>query len=62
MPGSSRGDDLLQLATDAIVRGRAAGTANGYSDGWDEGCFRYSGEGRVGDLDFVGGNAATDTR
>jgi 5-methylcytosine-specific restriction protein A len=35
------------------------GAAHGYADGWeDEGTFRYYGEGQVGDMQFVRGNAA----
>ena len=62
LPACTRHHVALRLGLDRDDVARAAGTANGNNDGWDEGGFRYSGEGRVGDLDFVGGNAATATR
>ncbi len=40
-----------------LVTGEA-GTAYGYNDGWDQGTFRYSGEGQIGDMEFRAGNAA----
>jgi 5-methylcytosine-specific restriction protein A len=36
-----------------------SGKAFGYRDGWtDQGVFRYTGEGQVGDMTFTGGNKA----
>jgi 5-methylcytosine-specific restriction protein A len=41
-----------------VITGEA-GSAYGYDDGWEsDGTFRYSGEGQVGDMQFVRGNAA----
>src|SRR5262245_42962096 len=35
------------------------GEQYGYRDGWaDDGTFRYTGEGQIGPMDFVRGNAA----
>lgn len=35
-----------------------AGEQHGYSDGWKDGKFLYTGEGQQGDMEFVRGNAA----
>jgi 5-methylcytosine-specific restriction protein A len=41
-----------------IITGEG-GAAHGYADGWDaDGTFRYYGEGQVGDMQFIRGNAA----
>jgi 5-methylcytosine-specific restriction protein A len=40
-----------------LVTGES-GSAFGYSDGWDDGTFCYSGEGQVGDMEFKAGNLA----
>jgi 5-methylcytosine-specific restriction protein A len=41
-----------------LITGEGGG-AHGYADGWDaDGTFRYYGEGQVGDMRFVRGNAA----
>lgn len=47
-----RGKDFILLFTGE------AGEQHGYSDGWREGVFLYTGEGQVGDMEFVRGNAA----
>jgi len=48
----SKGDVILIFSGDA-------GHAYGYKDGWTEdGYFHYTGEGQVGDMEFVRGNQA----
>lgn len=35
-----------------------SGKAYGYTDGWADGVYQYSGEGQLGDMTFTGGNKA----